>query len=404
MIFPVFMGCNKDILSGTSSVMHEFSEGRARFYASVGNDCKISKELEIFYNPVMKFNRDVSILLLNSLGLKNIQVADIMAGSGVRAIRFILELNEGILKHITINDYDDGFMKLIENNLVLNNIFIDENKVLIKNKDANMLLMDSAGYDYIDIDPFGSPNHFLDAAISRISRKGVLAVTATDTAPLSGTFPDACRRKYWAEPLHNTLMHEIGLRILIRKIQLVGAQYDKALVPIYAYFKDHYFRVFLRCEKGKSRVDKLIRQHKYFMYCKNCMNSIISDFNSEKCSCDSDMHYSGPLWAGSLFDKEIAGNIYMNNKNSGSNICNIYNNLYDNNFLETIMDESKIQGVGFVDIHALAKKFKLAIPKTELLMKNILSSGYAVSRTHFTPLGIKTDMPLKELLELARNL
>ena len=38
---------------------------------------KISKELPVFYNSVMKFNRDVSVLLLNSIGKKDMQIADI---------------------------------------------------------------------------------------------------------------------------------------------------------------------------------------------------------------------------------------------------------------------------------------------------------------------------------------
>ncbi|MCU0373510.1 MAG: ATP-binding protein, partial [Ignavibacteria bacterium] len=42
------------------------------------------------------------------------------------------------------------------------------------------------GFDYIDIDPFGSPCPFLDAAIKRLSRGGILAVTATDTSALAG--------------------------------------------------------------------------------------------------------------------------------------------------------------------------------------------------------------------------
>ena len=51
-------------------------------------------------------------------------------------------------------------------------------------------------------------------------------------------------------------MHETGIRILIRKIQLIGAQYNKALTPIFSYSKEHYFRVFLKCEKGKEAASK----------------------------------------------------------------------------------------------------------------------------------------------------
>ena len=44
-------------------------------------------------------------------------------------------------------------------------------------------------------------------------------------------------------------MHEIGLRILIRRVQLAGSVYDKALIPILSYSKEHYMRVFFKCEK-----------------------------------------------------------------------------------------------------------------------------------------------------------
>lgn len=120
-----------------------------------------------------------------------------MAGSGVRTLRFLKELDNGIIKNITVNDYDKEFKKLFLKNLEINNIRYNKKKINIESKDANILLLNSSGFDYIDIDPFGSPNDFLESSISRISRRGILAVTATDTAPLSGTFPDACTRKYW---------------------------------------------------------------------------------------------------------------------------------------------------------------------------------------------------------------
>ena len=57
------------------------------------------------------------------------------------------------------------------------------------------------------------------------------------------------------------MMHETGLRILIRKVQLIGMQYEKALFPIFSYLKDHYFRVFFRCIKGKKICDEIAEKH-----------------------------------------------------------------------------------------------------------------------------------------------
>src|SRR3989338_409005 len=134
---------------------------------------KISKEIGVFYNPVMGFNRDISVLLLNSIHKKGMQIADPLAASGVRSIRFLKELNKDKIKNIYINDFNNDAIKSIKENLKLNKIKYNNNKkIIIKNEDANLFLLNSTGFDYIDIDPFGSPNFFLDAACRRIARDG----------------------------------------------------------------------------------------------------------------------------------------------------------------------------------------------------------------------------------------
>ena len=369
-------------------LMEIIQEGKVKFYASRDKKGKISKELEVFYNPVMKFNRDVSIYLLNALNQKGMQMCDLMAGSGVRSLRFLKELKPGIIDHLVVNDYDEGFQELFKKNLEMNDIDGKKSNVYLYSIDANKLLLESMGFDYIDIDPFGSPNDFLGNSIVRLSRKGILAVTATDTAPLAGTFPDACIRKYWAKPLRNHLMHEIGLRILIRKIQFIGAQHDKALIPVYAYYRDHYFRIFFKCVKGKQECDKILEQHKYFLYCNNCQSFWSSHINHGIC-CNKDMEHAGPLWVGELFDKSLAKKILSKDK--------------ENRFLKTIYDESKINVIGFYDIHTLAKRHKFAIPNYEKLLLALNKKGKS-SRTHFTEQGIKTTLNVRELLREIQKL
>jgi len=225
-------------------------------------------------------------------------------------------------------------------------------------------MLQHPGFDYIDIDPYGSPNIFLDSAIKRLARNGILAVTATDTGCLAGTFPNACLRKYWAKPRRDEMMHETGLRILIRKIQLIGADHDKALTPIFSYYKDHYFRIFFICEKGKKRVDEIIKQHGMF-------------------------NNAGPLWLGQLFDSKITSKIAKKS---------------DDNFLRIIEKESKENIIGFYDIHKICKRNKLKVPKTDLLVKEIKKNDFKISRTHFSPIGIKSDIKLDKLVKLIRKI
>ena len=379
------------------------SEGKAKFYASKDKDGKISRALDVFYNPIMKFNRDVNILVLNNLGMKDLLMTDIMAGSGVRSIRFLTELKKGVLKCLAVNDYDKNFVKLFKKNLKVNKIgakFKIGKNVLIHTEDANLFLLKYNGFDYIDIDPFGSPNDFLNSATVRLSRGGILSVTGTDTASLSGTFPDTCKRIYWAKPLYTNLMHETGLRILIRKVQLIAAQHDKALIPVYSYFKDHYNRIFFKCIKGRLEVDKLIKQHKYVLYCANCMSFNISDCNymicdecSKQLKRDVLMDYAGPMWVGDLYDPVLAQKVF-------SDTCIKDLTSEQKNFLETIMNESKLHFFGFYNIHELCKHYKKDIPNFEALTKKIVEKGFVVSRTHFTLLGLKTNIPLDELIKL----
>lgn len=318
---------------------------------------KVSKKLEVFYNPVMKFNRDMSIAVLNAVPNKHMRIADIMAASGIRSIRFLKELSEGKIESITINDASACAIAYIKKNLKKNNCGKDK-RIILTQKDANLLLLESKGFDYIDIDPFGTPVPFLDAACKRIARNGILAVTATDTSALAGTFPAACKRKYSAMPCHGPEMHEYGLRILIMKCQQIGAQYDKALMPIFSYFKNHYMRVFFQCKKGKSLADEIVKQH--------IMDGTV-----------------GPIWTGALWDKELLKSMRS-----------------DDTFFSIIKKEAEIDTVGFYDIHHLCKKNHLIIPKYDVLIKAIQKQGHAVSRTHFAYTGLRTTIPEEELVKI----
>ena len=68
-------------------------EGKAAVF--VPKEKKVSKKLPVFYNPAMKLNRDISILLLNSIKNKGMQIALPLSGTGIRGVRFLKELKKG---------------------------------------------------------------------------------------------------------------------------------------------------------------------------------------------------------------------------------------------------------------------------------------------------------------------
>jgi len=349
----------------------KIQEGKA--IINVPKETKISKELPVFYNPVMKYNRDISIALLKALKRENMHIADPLAGTGVRTTRMLCELPKKAIKLISINDYDADALKIIKKNLKESNA--DTTKIEISNLDANVFFTNSQAFDYIDIDPFGTPNPFLNNAIAHLKRDGILAVTATDTAGLCGTFPKVCMRKYWANPLHNHEMHEAGLRILIRKVQLLGTQFDRALTPLLSYSKDHYFRIFFVSQKGKKACDEILKQHGMYKE-------------------------AGPMWLGQLKDQNCTKKINfeaVNNQKEKNTITFKLNN----NFTNTLQEELDI--VGFYNIPALLKKYKIPHSQNfETILSKIHKTNKA-TRTHFDDQGIKTAMNEEMLVKILKE-
>ncbi|MEK6809674.1 MAG: hypothetical protein AABY40_03295 [Nanoarchaeota archaeon] len=366
------------------------------------SSCKINIELppkdvhaqmEVFYNPVMKSNRNLAVLLLNSIENENMNLASPLAGSGIRELRFLKELKPGKIQKIFVNDIKDNFPRVIEENLKLNSVTKDlREKMVVNNDDANLFLLNQVNhckegefcgyFDYIEIDPFGTPNPFLAAAVARITREGIIAVTATDTAALTGTYPKVTRRKYWARAVRNYMMHETGLRILIRKVQLQGVQFDKALIPMLAYHKDHYFRIYFKSVKSKEKCDEVLKQHQYLLFNPKTLEFKVSEFNQEK-----GFEHLGPLWTGTLSDRKLIAKMTKENPFPE-----------EQKFLDLLCQESKNDKVGFYDLHIIAKKYGLDTKKIEPILEKMKGV-----RTQFSGTGIKTEAGIKEIVKAMKN-
>lgn len=363
--------------------------------AKVFSSSKISKGMEVFYNPVMKLNRDISVLVLRAFALRRkreaeeagkkpvgITVGSPLAGSGVRECRFLVELEQGLLSEVAINDYAEEPVALIRENVELNQNALNCQGIEVSCLEANRFLLESMGFSYIDVDPFGTPNPFLDAAVKRIQREGILAVTATDTSALAGTYADSCRRKYWAEPMRNHLMHEVGLRILIRKVQLIGAQYEKSLVPIYSFSKDHYMRVFFRCEKhGRKEAAAIVKRHQFLHYCKRCLSVTVSDANRATC-CNKETQWAGPLWTGQLWDAPLARAL------AEMNASWEHGQPENQKLLDTIAQEASApeEIIGFYPFNVVRQSTGRTPKK-----KNVLLKKKGVWPTHFLSNAVKAE-------------
>lgn len=186
---------------------------------------EVSKSSSVFYNPAMELNREVTVAVVRALG--GIRFLDLLAASGAKGLRVAREGGA----QVALNDINSKAVKLIRENARLNHLHVE-----VFNKEANLLLNQVKGdFNFIDVDPFGTPVPFLSNALTSVANRGVVSFTATDTAPLCGVYPRPALRKYLAQPLKGELCKEAGLRILIGYAARMAAMHERGVVPLLSH-------------------------------------------------------------------------------------------------------------------------------------------------------------------------
>jgi len=327
-----------------------------------------------FYNPSMELNRDLSVILCQwfvNNRKKHLNLLDGLAASGIRGLRFANEVVGDL--DITINDWNTNAYDLIKKNIEKLKI----KKVKALNRNLNAVLSEKK-FDYIDIDPFGSPVYYIDSAMRSICNDGIIAVTATDTATLCGTYPKVCLRRYGALPYHPFAMKEIGLRILLGFICREAGKYDRGIKPIVSYCTDHYFRSYINIINGTGRANDSM---------KNYLTISSNDFFPIK----NENIDIGPMWLGKIQNKKIIMKLRTMLFNKQLNTKNELWKLLD------LLEEEADGPNFFYETDRLASIFKKSPPKMELLFEKLKEKGYNVYRTHFSQTGFKTNSPINEI-------
>ncbi len=269
--------------------MDLFEEGKVKFFA----EDKQLKKAEVFFNPKRKFDRDLNVLLVSSLMNKNLSGLELFSGSGVRGLRLCIET--GKFSSFVFNDIKSS--EIVEKNIEINKRKLSKVDKKVTNFDA-VSFESGKKYDYIDIDPFGSPVFYLNSAFKLLKKGGVLAVSATDTAALMGSAQKACIRKYGSVSLKTAYSNELGIRILIKKVIEEAEIHSIKLLPLLFNFEGNFLRVYF-----KSIAYNTKEKIGYAYQCSKCPSRQIK--KEIKCSyCGSKVYRIGKLWLGPIYSKK----------------------------------------------------------------------------------------------------
>lgn len=327
-------------------------EGAVKIIATEINERGPGRAKGVFYNRAMVFNRDTTIFLLSNMRVRN--ALDALAATGVRGLRIAKEL--GI--NTTINDVSKDAYRFIKKNAELNEV-----SVTVKNRDANALMAEER-YDYVDIDPFGTPVYFIDMAL-RCGK--ILGITATDTATLSGRNKKVIRRYLSTLSTPAPYAHEIGVRNLLGYIGRMAVRYDLGIKPIFSFWYGHFYRVYVRILKGSHHAKRTLE-------------------NIGMCE------YGGPVWIAHIHDFDFLNRARIPEHLPTYKLLDKYLNLWrqEKTFL-------------FYHLPSIASDLKTSMPSVKYIIESLRDKGFEAYRTHFSTQGIKTNASKDVLCEIMKS-
>lgn len=359
----------------------------------------------VFYNPVMELNRDLAVLALQAhqkfLG-REVSVCEPLTGCGLRGARFAVEV-KGV-HSVFLNDIKPKSAMLARFNAELNKM---SDRVEVANEDANLFLSRNAAprkrFDYIDVDPFGSPAPYLDSAVRALRNGGLLALTATDMAPLCGVHPKACLRKYGGKPLRTEYCHELAVRLLVGSLVMMAAKHAIGVKVVFSHSIDHYVRAYATVRYGARNADKSVKQMGHILHCFSCLNretvSGIGYLSNQICSsCGSKMSVAGPLWLGEIADKRFCST--MKQELEGRSL-RLEKKLLK--MLTLVQGEAEAPTT-YYTVNRICDDLNLPIPALQKVMDRIRASGFQAVLTHFNSTGFRTDAPVDIVKEVITDL
>ncbi|CAX39630.1 N(2),N(2)-dimethylguanosine tRNA methyltransferase, mitochondrial precursor, putative [Candida dubliniensis CD36] len=414
-----------NIVQPTTTISQEFNtvqEGKATILTP--------KQDEVFYNPIQQFNRDLSIMAIKAYDeirhekmqaikkkkksnkktkLNGLKILESLAASGLRSCRYGLEIPEA--GKIVANDMLAEAVKSINKNIEYNKL---TEKVVANQGDA-IKFMGSTDekFHIVDLDPYGTAAPFIDSAIQCLEDDGMLLVTCTDAGVLAGSgYPEKCFALYGGNNFGNAYVngesnHEVGIRLILNLIASTAAKYKKTIEPMLSLSIDYYFRIFVKVKTSPINVKNHASETMLTYGCNGCGHKIVQPLGirnntkfqypklqgpiSANCQyCGTSYNVAGPMYAGSLHNREFIDKVLKINESSDKVIYATHERIKG---MLTLASNELDDAPFFFNLNQLCSIFKSPPISIEQYTKAVGNLGYKVSLTHAKKNCVKTNLP-----------
>lgn len=373
------------------AVRHE--EGRTTLYVPRASVVTVPPPTSpVFFNPAASVNRDVSVAVSAAAG--GATFCDAMAGVGARGVRVANEV-DGVAE-VAMVDFNSQALRLARRSASLNKV---KGKCAFAESETTSYLYSRFGrdrrYDFVDVDPFGTPVRQIQASLSATADGGVLSMTATDTAVLCGVHRGTCARRYGSTPINNSFHHETGVRILLAALARSGAAIDIGIEPLAAHSTRHYLRVYVRVRPGASKAEASLKELGEVTWCPACGDARgPGDWVSACAVCGRKTKKAGPLWAGRVADEHLVSGARKEAQARGlAQAAEI---------LGSLEGVDRFPPWSF-DIDEVCSKLKLPTVPELAVYASLMKNGRRAMRTPFEKAGLKTDASYAEVVEAVKD-
>ncbi|PGF17004.1 tRNA (guanine(26)-N(2))-dimethyltransferase [Natrinema sp. CBA1119] len=344
-------------------------------------------EEAVFYNPRQELNRDLTIATLRAYREREDRATsylDAMTASGVRGVRAAADGWE-----VTCCDVDEEAVALARENLERNDC---DERARVEHRNVSALMHEEP-FDVIDLDPYGTPMPFADAAFANC--RDLVCVTATDTAPLCGAHFNSGVRSYSAIPRNTDYHAEMGVRILISALARSAARVDVGVEPLLTHATSHYVRTYLELEHKPTAADAAIDELGHLYHCEDCLyresdSGLIADPLETCPHCGGNrMLTAGPVWLGPVRNPTFVAAVRdeipytFDTAPKARELCDA---------LSAELDEPT-----HYDQHKLCRNWGLPANAMDEFLTDLREAGYAASRAHYGGTTFKTDASVGEI-------
>ncbi|CAD7703013.1 unnamed protein product [Ostreobium quekettii] len=450
---PFAMTLNQQWLPLCSAFVSSMAEDADSGLIREGKAAILQHGNEVFYNKAQVINRDLSIAVLKYFAeqreaeiasgklnlnkrkrldkqrqavpisppvedtVKGLKVLEGLAASGLRAVRYALEVPQ--VGRVVAAELDEKVVEVMKKNIDVNGPEAKQ-KVQPLHVDTRLHMLQNPGvYDAVDLDPYGTPVQFLDSAVQCVSEGGLLMVTATDMAVLCGNNASSCWVKYGCYALHRPYMHEQALRILLACIEGHAVRYKRHIVPVLSLSVDFYIRVFVRIYTDANATKASATKLSYIYQSQGCDSFYLQPVAVERTqgkqtkftagtgpvvpqACvetGSGFLVGGPIWSAPIHDIDWVRGILSALEQERAN----YKMFEKVQGLLTAASEELQDVPLYINVHEICKTVKTFPPRADAFASAIKNAGHRVSGTHVTPLGLKTDAPWQVIWDVMRT-